>query len=89
MEIDVVRVARKIQVVDAVHFEMLSQMWEVAQWMKAHKVESDLAGCEFFYNIQSEERQLYVKRDWWIVKDEAGFAAFTDANFQKKFTIEP
>jgi hypothetical protein len=89
MKIDIVRVARKIQIVEAVHFELATQMWEIAQWIKAHKVESDLAGCEFFYICQNEERQIYSKRGQWIVKHEAGFSTYTNLDFQKKFVIEP
>lgn len=88
MELDVVRVARKIQVVDAVHFEKQTQMWEIAQWMKAHQIDGDLNGCLFVYTFQGEAKELNVKLGKWIVKDEAGFAAFTEIDFSKKFTVE-
>ena len=88
MGIEIIRVARKIQIVEAVQFTRPPLMWEIAQWMKAHKVESDLAGCEFFYTIQGEERPVYLKRGQWMVKDEAGFSAYSEIDFMKKFMFD-
>jgi hypothetical protein len=88
MEIDVVRVARKTQVVDAVHFEKKTQMWDIAQWMKAHQIDGDLNGCLFVYTFLGETRELNVKLNKWIVLDESGFSSYNELDFQKKFTIE-
>lgn len=89
MELDIVRVERKIQIVDAVHFEKQTQMWEIAQWMKAYRIDGDQNGCEFTYTFLGEEKASNVKLGKWIVKDEGGFSAFNEADFQKKFTIVP
>lgn len=88
MAIDIMKVARKIQTVEAVQFTRPPLIWEIAQWMQAHKIDSDLGGCEFIYTFQGEKKTLYVKRGGWIVKDEAGFASYSEIDFQKKFTID-
>lgn len=88
MAIEIMKVARKIQIVEAVHFEKQTQMWEIAQWMKAHQIDGDLAGCEFIYTLQGEKKPVYIKRGEWIVKDEAGFASYSETDFQKKFIID-
>lgn len=87
MEIEIVKVARKIQVVEAVHFEKQTQMWEIAQWMMAHQIDGDAAGCEFIYTFQGEKKPVYIKRGEWIVKHEGGFASYSDTDFHKKFII--
>lgn len=89
MELDIVRVERKIQIVDAVHFEKKTQMWEIAQWMKAHQIDGDLNGCLFVYTFLGETKELNVKLSQWIVQEEAGFSSYNVLDFQKKFTIIP
>lgn len=86
--IEILKVARKIQVVDAVQFSKPPQMWAIAHWMKAHRVDSTINGVTFSYHFQNEKKELFVKRNEWIVKDEAGFASFTETDFQKKFVID-
>lgn len=88
MEIEIIKVARKIQIVEAVQFTKPTLIWEIAQWMKAHRVDADAAGVEFSYTFQGERKTLYVRRNEWIVKDESGFATFTEIDFAKKFVID-
>lgn len=88
MDIETTKVARKIQVVDAIHFEKQTQMWEIAQWMKAYRIDGDLSGCLFVYTFLGEAWELNVKLGKWIVKDESGFASYSEADFAKKFTID-
>lgn len=88
MEIDIVRVARKIQVVDAIQLAKPSMIWGIAQWMMAHRIDAGPMGCVFVYNFQNEQKTLYVKRNEWIVKDESGFSSYSELDFKKKFMIE-
>ena len=83
-----IKVARKIQVVEAVQFTKPPLIWDIAQWMKAHRVDIDIMGCEFSYNFNNEKRVLYVQRNQWIIKEESGFYAYTEADFNKKFVID-
>ena len=88
MEIEIMKVARKIQTVEAVHFEKQTQMWEIAQWMKAYRIDGDQNGCEFTYTFQGEEKAANIKLGKWIVRHEGGFASYSDVDFQKKFVID-
>jgi hypothetical protein len=83
-----IKVARKIQLVEAVQFSKPPQLWDIAQWMKAHRVDIDIVGCEFSYNFNNEKRVLYVQRNQWVVKEESGFYAYTERDFEKKFVID-
>lgn len=87
MELEIIKVARKIQVVEAFHFEKPPQIWGIAQWMKAHQINAGPMGCVFVYNFQNEQRTLYVKRNDWLVLDESGFAAHSEIEFVKKFIV--
>lgn len=85
MELLIRMVKRKVQVVESVFFEKQTQIWEIAQWIKAHKVDSDVVGCEFIYTVSGETKGLYVKRGAWVVREEAGFATYSETDFLKKF----
>ena len=88
MEIEIMKVARRIQIVEAVQLTKPPMIWEIAQWMKAHQIDAGPMGCVFVYNFQNEQKTLYVKRNEWIVKDESGFASYSEIDFQKKFMVD-
>ena len=88
MGIEIIRVARKIQIVEAVQFEKQTQMWEIAQWMMAYRIDGDPNGCEFTYTFQGEEKAANVRLGKWLVKDEAGFSAYSEIDFMKKFMFD-